>query len=67
MKFLQGKKTYLTMLIIIMVAGINGWNDYCATLVEAPSYCVNINVPEWVFAVLASLGIYTRSVAKPKL
>jgi len=66
LKFLEGKKTFLTMAVIIILAAVNGWNEYCKGLEVIPSYCVNIAVPEWVFALLGALGIYTRAIAKPK-
>lgn len=62
-KFLEGKKTYLTMVVMIILAAINGWNEYCATD-EAAKFCFNIQIPDFVFALLATLGIYTRKVAK---
>jgi len=64
-KFLEGKRTYATMAVIIILAVINAWNGYCQGLAVVPSYCVSIAVPEWVFAILAALGIYTRAIAKP--
>ena len=66
MSFLEGKKTYITMAVIIVLSAIGGWNDYCSNLLEAPSYCININVPTWLFTLLGTLGIYTRSAVKPK-
>lgn len=62
MNWLNGKKTYATMAVIIILAGINGWNEYCL-LNNVPAFCMQIIVPEWVFGVLGALGIYTRKVA----
>ena len=66
LKFLDGYKTYITMAVIIILAVINGWNEYCGGLIEAPNWCIDIAIPEYVFAILGALGIYTRKVAKPK-
>ena len=68
MKLLDGKKTYLTMLVVIVLAGIDAFNGYCGGLTEnAPAICGSaFQVPEFVYAILGALGIYTRSVAKPK-
>lgn len=62
MNFLKGKKTYLTMIVIIVLSAIGGWNEYCSGK-DVVSFCTQVNVPEWIFGVLATLGIYTRSQA----
>ena len=55
MKFLEGKKTYITMAVIAVLGGIGALNEAGVT---------NVQVPEYVFTLLALLGIYTRKVAK---
>ena len=65
MDFLNGKKTYLVMIATILVAAFNGFSSYCGGLVEPQSWCITGGVPEWIYAILASLGILTRKVAKP--
>ena len=55
MKFLEGKKTYLTMAVIAILGGIGALNEAGIT---------NIQIPEFVFSILALIGIYTRKVAK---
>ena len=65
MDWLNGKKTYLTMIVIIVLGVIDAWNGYCGLENTVP-FCFNINIPEVVYIVLAALGIYTRSVVKPK-
>lgn len=58
---LEGKKTYVVMAAAIILSAIDGYNSYCNG-----AGCHAFDVPSWAYAVLASLGIYTRSVAKPK-
>lgn len=60
---LDGKKTYIIMAVGILMAGIDVWNSLCG---EQFTWCKDLVIPPWVFAVLFSLGIYTRSQAKPK-
>jgi hypothetical protein len=55
MKFLEGKKTYITMAVIAILGGIGALNEAGIT---------NIQIPEFVFSILALIGIYTRKVAK---
>jgi hypothetical protein len=55
MKFLEGKKTYATMAVIAILGGIGALNEAGIT---------NIQIPEFVFSILALIGIYTRKVAK---
>ena len=64
LKFLEGKKTYLVMVVMIVLSAVNGFSDYCGDLTEAPSYCFTGGVPEWIYTVLATLGIYTRKIVK---
>ena len=59
MKFLEGKKTYLVMAVVVVLGGIDAWNQHCLT-----NACMIINIPAWVFSLLGVLGIYTRKVAK---
>ena len=66
MSFLDGKKTYLTMIVMIILAVINGYNDYCATE-GAADLCTKFSgfqVPEFIYGILAATGIYTRKVAR---
>ena len=60
MDWLKGKKTYVTMACIIIFGALDAWNEYCGN-----GSCKVIHVPSLVFVLLGSLGIYTRSVAKP--
>lgn len=59
---LEGKKTYVVMGVTILLSALDAYNEYCG----GAGTCKAFNVPSWVFSVLASLGIYTRSVAKSK-
>jgi len=61
LSFLEGKKTYLVMICVIVFGALDAWNGYCAT--EA---CKVIEIPAYVFSILGALGIYTRIVAKTK-
>ena len=56
---LEGKKTYVVMAATIALAAIDGYNEYCSG-----AGCKSFDVPSWAFAVMASLGVYTRSAAK---
>lgn len=58
-KFLDGKKTYLTMACIIAFGVLDAWNAHCGT-----AGCKTIEVPAIVFSVLGALGIWTRAVTK---
>lgn len=60
-KILEGKKTYITMALIVIFGGLDAWNTHCIT-----EGCKVINIPPFVFSVLGALGIWTRAVAKPK-
>jgi len=62
---LEGKKTYIIMAVAILFAGIDTWNALCGEQIVT-SWCNDINIPPYVFGILAALGIYTRAVAKPK-
>jgi len=57
LKWLEGKKTYITMLVVIALGAIGALNEQ--------GY-VDWTVPEWVFSILGSLGIAARAVARPK-
>lgn len=59
MDFLKGKKTYITMAVLIILGAIEGYNEYCNGGVG----CKVIQVPGFIFSALAVLGIYTRSQA----
>lgn len=62
---LEGKKTYIIMGVAILFAVIDTWNGLCGETIKAV-WCKDLNIPPYVFGILAALGIYTRSVAKPK-
>jgi len=62
---LEGKKTYVVLGVAILFACIDTWNGICGEIIQA-SWCRDLNVPPYIFGILAALGIYTRSVAKPK-
>jgi len=62
MGFLKGRKTYITMVVMIALGALDSWNGYCAGQ-EVASFCTQIQVPSFVFSILATLGIYTRSLA----
>ena len=59
MDFLKGKKTYITMAVLIILGGIDGYNQYC----NGGAGCKLVQIPGFVFSILGMLGIYTRSVA----
>lgn len=63
-KFLEGKKTYLVMVVMIALSAANGFSDWCGQSESPLSFCFTGGVPEWVYTVLATLGIYTRKVAR---
>jgi len=58
---LKGYRTYITMVVMIVLGAIEGWNQYCGG-----TGCKIVEVPGFVFSILAALGIYTRSIATPK-
>ena len=62
LKKLKGYRTYITMVVMIVLGAINGWNQYCSGA-DVADFCFNIQIPGVVFSVLAALGIYTRSLA----
>lgn len=62
---LDGKKTYIILGVAIILGAFETWNSLCGETIQA-AWCVDIIIPPYVYAILASLGIYTRSVAKPK-
>lgn len=57
---LKGIKTYLTLGVLVILAGVDAYNGYC---VSNALTCKAFNVPEIVYAILGGLGIYTRSIA----
>lgn len=65
MKWLEGKKTYIVLAVALILGGVDAWNTACLDAVDI-SWCKQLAVPSWVFSVLAAMGIWTRSVAKPK-
>lgn len=60
---LEGKKTYIILGVAVVLGALETWNGLCGETIQA-KWCVDIIVPPYVYAILASLGIYTRSVAK---
>ena len=59
LKALEGKKTYLTMALVIIFGALDAWNEYCGN-----GSCKVIQVPSVIFVILGALGVYTRKVAK---
>ena len=55
LKFIEGKRTYFTLGVIAILGAIGALNEAGVT---------HIAIPEWIFTILAGLGIYTRSIAK---
>lgn len=55
MKFLEGKKTYIVMVVTAIVGGIDALNQ---------AHLIAWSIPSFVFVILAMLGVYTRAVAK---
>jgi hypothetical protein len=62
---LQGKKTYLVMAVTIILAALESFSGMCETMTDAPGWCLSFDIPEWVYAILGGMGVYTRKVAKP--
>ena len=60
MKFLEGKRTYITMAVIAVLGALDAYNQHC----NASALCKTINVPGWIFSILAALGVYTRAIVK---
>jgi len=62
LKMLKGKRTYVTMVVILVLGLIDSWNKYCGGegVIEQ---CKIIEIPGGVFAILSALGIYTRKLA----
>jgi len=58
---MDGKKTYLVMAAVVIFGAIDAWNEHCGF-----AGCKLIEVPKWIYPILGTLGVYTRSVAKPK-
>lgn len=59
---LEGKKTYIILGVTALLGALDAYNGYCVSSVA----CKAFDVPPVVYTVLAGLGVYTRSVAKPK-
>lgn len=59
---LEGKKTYLVMGVTAVLGAIDAYNQHCV----GTGSCTSYEVPAIAYTVLASLGIYTRAIAKPK-
>lgn len=62
MDWLKGKRTYLTMVVMVVLGVIGSWNEYCRTD-EAVSFCFNLQIPEWVYAILGMMGIQFRRIS----
>lgn len=63
MDFLNGKKTYLTLIAVVALGLIESWNGYCG-MPGALAQCTPIVVPGFVYSILGGLGIYARASAK---
>lgn len=59
---LEGKRTYITMAVVIILGAIDSYNQHCITT----STCKAFQVPGFVYSVLGALGIWTRSMENPK-
>ena len=55
LKALEGKKTYIVMAVTAIVGGIDALNQ---------AGLIGFSIPSYAFVILASLGVYTRAVAK---
>lgn len=62
---LEGKKTYIVLGVTLILGALETWNSLCGEKIQA-KWCVDFIVPPIVYAILAALGIYTRSQVKPK-
>ena len=60
---LEGKKTYIVLGVAMVLGLVETWNALCGETVQA-KWCIDFVVPPVVYAVLAALGIYTRSQSK---
>lgn len=63
MKWLEGKKTYIVLIVTIALGLVETWNQYCLGA-DVVTFCRQIQVPGFIFTGLGMLGIYTRSVVK---
>jgi hypothetical protein len=55
---LKGFKTYITLGVIVLLGALDAYNGYC---VSNALTCKAFNVPEIIYVILGTLGIYTRS------
>jgi hypothetical protein len=62
---LEGKKTYIVLGVTLILGALETWNALCGETIQA-QWCIDFIVPPIVYAILAALGIYTRSQAKSK-
>lgn len=62
---LKGYRTYLTLAVVLVLGLIETWNQYC-TGTDVVAFCRQVEIPGFVFSVLATLGIYTRKLAGSK-
>ena len=60
-KALEGKKSFIVAGLTLAFGALDVWNQYCGG-----AGCKVIEIPAIVFTVLGALGLWTRSVAKPK-
>jgi hypothetical protein len=63
-KYFEGKKTKITMVVLIAYGVLETWNGYCGVVNQ--DWCTNIVLPEWIPIVLGLLGFQFRNMAKPK-
>ena len=65
---LKGIRTYLILGVIFLLGAIDFWNQFCQLNAETlasvgANFCINIQIPGYVYSLLASAGIYTRKLA----
>lgn len=59
---LKGSRTYITLAVVLVLGLIETWNQYCLGT-DVVTFCRQIEIPGFVFSILATLGIYTRKLA----
>ena len=60
MNWLDGKRTYIILAVMIILGMVDSWNEFCASA-HAFEYCPNIEIPPVVYSILAAMGVVTRS------
>ncbi len=60
MDWLEGKRTYIILAVMILLGMVDGWNEFCASA-TAFEYCFNIEIPPFVYSLLAAMGVVTRA------